>query len=86
MPELSRFYGVVVYMFFSDHNPPHFHIKYQKNHATINLETFDIIKGKLPRRALALVLEWASLHRTELRESWKLCVKNKNPHKIKPLD
>ncbi len=66
MPELSRFYGVVILMYFSDHNPPHFHARYSEYIAEIDINTLEIIKGKLPRRARVLALEWASEHRKEL--------------------
>lgn len=52
----------------------------------INIHTLEIIKGSMPRRALALVLEWASLHRDELLEDWKLCEQNQAPKKISPLE
>ncbi len=84
MPEISRFYGIVVYMFFHDHNPPHFHIKYQEYEAKINIED-GIVKGELPRRALRLIFEWLDLHKGELLENWKLLEERKPFNKIDPL-
>jgi hypothetical protein len=67
MPEISRFYGIVVRMFYNDHNPPHIHIEYQDYDATIDLED-GIVKGEMPRRALKLIYEWIDLHKEELFE------------------
>jgi hypothetical protein len=86
MPELSRFFGIVVRMFYSDHEPAHFHAIYGEYEALIEVETLSIFRGSLPRRALALVLEWAELHRAELRDDWQRA-RNGEPLKvIEPLD
>jgi hypothetical protein len=66
MPTISMFYGIVIQMFWADHAPPHFHALYAEHEALINIKTLEILKGELPKRALALVLEWASEHRVEL--------------------
>lgn len=67
MPEISRFYGIIIIrMYFQDHNPPHFHVEYQGEQAEYSIKTLELLAGKLPNRANALVLEWASLHRDEL--------------------
>jgi len=68
MPTISTFYGILIQMFFKDHAPPHFHAVYAKHEALIDIRSLDIIEGEIPRRALALVLEWAQLHRAELVE------------------
>ena len=73
MPEISRFFGIVIKMFFSDHAPPHFHAEYAGHEALIMIETLEVLQGHLPRRALALVLEWAAVHRQELRADWGSC-------------
>lgn len=73
-------------MFWDDHAPPHFHALYAEYEVIINITTLEIIKGSMPRRALALVLEWASLHRAELLEDWKLCDQHQSPKKIPPLE
>ena len=62
MPEISRFYGIVIKMYFGDHNPPHFHAEYGDKQVVVNLNTLVIIAGKLPPRAMGLVTEWATLH------------------------
>lgn len=86
MPTISVFYGIIIQMFWADHAPPHFHALYSEFEALINIQTMDVYEGRLPRRALALVLEWAALHRTELMEDWKLCAAKKMPRKIDPLE
>lgn len=85
MPTVSMFYGIVIQMFWRDQAPPHFHALYGKNEALIDIRTLEVIKGKLPRRALALVMEWASENRQQLIEDWELCEKKQPIRKIKPL-
>ena len=72
-------------MYFGDHNPPHFHAIYQEEMAEYDINTLVVIRGNLPARAHALVLEWASLHRTELLEDWELASEKKEIKKIEPL-
>ena len=86
MPTISVFYGILIQMFWGDHNPPHFHALYGEYEVIINIRTLEIIMGSMPRRALALVLEWASLHREELMEDWTLCEMKQVPVKIAPLE
>ena len=71
MPEISRFYGVIIRMFFDDHNPPHFHAEYGKDKALININTLGIIAGRLPSRMLGMVVEWAAMNQNELRKEWE---------------
>ena len=74
MPEVARFFGIVIPMHFRDHSPAHFHAEhaeYGEHKALIAIETLSIFRGDLPRRAMALVLEWAALHRRELRADWE---------------
>lgn len=85
MPTISAFYGILIQMYFDDHAPPHFHARYAESEAQIDIQTLAVINGELPRRALALVLEWAQQHRAELIEDWNLCAHNQLPHKIHPL-
>ncbi len=85
MPTISVFYGIIIQMFRTDHMPPHFHALYAEYEARINIQTLEILNGSLPKRALALVLEWANEHRTELMEDWELCASMKMPKKISPL-
>ena len=71
MPEISRFLGIVICMYFNDHNPPHFHVEYNEFEAAIVIETLGLMHGKLPSRVLSLVIEWASQHQAELLENWE---------------
>lgn len=86
MPTICVFYGILVRMYWRDHNPPHFHALYDDCEVLININTLEILEGDLPRRALALVLEWASLHRKELMEAWRQCNRNQTPERIAPLE
>jgi hypothetical protein len=86
MPEISRFFGIVIRMYQNDHYPQHFHAVYGEFEALINIETLAIYRGDLPRRALALVLEWAALHRDELRQDWELARKGQSLQPIAPLE
>jgi hypothetical protein len=86
MPEISRFFGIIIRMYANDHYPQHFHAVYGEFEALINIETLAIYRGELPRRALALVLEWAALHRDELRQDWDLARKGQSLQPIAPLE
>lgn len=85
MPEICRFLGIVITMYFNEHNPPHFHVKYQKYRAIIDIKTLKIIEGKLPPRVFALVAEWAIIHRNELMKNWRNLIETGTFNKIKPL-
>lgn len=85
MPTISVFYGIVIQMFWQDHAPPHFHALYAEHEALIDLRDLRVMRGSLPRRAMALVLEWATEHRDELMEDWNLCSKMQTPKPIDPL-
>lgn len=85
MPEICRFYGIIIRMYFRDHEPPHFHAEYQDGRAEYNIRTLELIAGKISKRANALVLEWASLHRGELMENWKKAQIPNKIDKIEPL-
>ena len=85
MPTISRFYGILIQMYFADHAPPHFHARYAEFEALIDIRTLEILQGQLPGRALALVLEWAQRYRKELMEDWELCAQNQMPKTISPL-
>ena len=86
MPEVSRFFGIVIRFFFNDHDPPHFHAVYGEYEALIEIETLSVYRGEIPRRALALVLEWAALHRDELRRDWQLARSGRPLDPIAPLE
>ena len=73
-------------MFWDDHVPPHFHAMYAEYEVLINITTLEVIKGTMPRRALSLVLEWASEYRAELLEDWTLYNQHQVPEKIPPLE
>lgn len=85
MPEISRFFGMVIFMYGDEHNPPHFHVKYGEFNAVINIKTLELTEGKLSRRALSLVLDWAELYQKELLEDWELCQESLMPKSIEPL-
>ena len=86
MPTISEFFGILIRMYYDDHNPPHFHVFYGEYEAQVSIDTLEVIKGKLPKRALALVLEWAAEHRNELREDWRLAELHEPLDKIEPLE
>jgi hypothetical protein len=85
MPEISRFYGIVIRMYFDDHNPPHFHALYGDDEAWISINNLALMYGNIPSRALGMVIEWASLHQEELRQNWALLAEEQRPNKIAPL-
>src|SRR5215471_4689333 len=75
MPEISRFLGIVIAMYFNDHNPPHFHAIYNDYDIEIEINNLTVLNGKLPARILGLVMEWAELHKEELMNNWDLIQK-----------
>ena len=85
MREVSRFYGIVIRIFYDDHNPPHFHAEYGEHEVLVNINTLAILSGSLPARALGMVTEWASLHQRELLVSWERASRLQPPGKIAPL-
>ena len=86
MPGISRFYGIIIAMFYSEHNPPHFHARYGGDKAAIEIRTLRVLEGTLPPRSLGLVIEWASQHREELLADWELAREGHPPEKIAPLE
>lgn len=86
MPTVSRFFGIAVQMFWREHAPPHFHALYGEHEALIDIRTLEVIRGRLPNRALDLVIEWAIEHREELLENWSLCQSKQPPKQISPLE
>jgi Domain of unknown function (DUF4160) len=85
MPTISAFYGILIRMFFNDHAPPHFHARYGEFEATIEIDTLEVLEGKLPQRALSLVMEWGMIHKEELLSNWQRCRDKAAPAKIEPL-
>jgi hypothetical protein len=85
MPTISSFFGIVVRMYYDDHPPPHFHVYSGDQSATIAIDTLEVTEGRLSRRTLSLVLEWASEHRAELRTNWALAESHRPLNRIDPL-
>lgn len=85
MPEISRFYGIVIKMYFGDHRPPHFHAEYGEHEAILSIQTLSVIAGTLPPRAIGLVSEWASLHQQELVSAWRRAENLEPVGQIDPL-
>lgn len=71
MPAISRFFGIVIAMYFDDHGPPHFHARHAEGSAKVRIDTLEAIDSSLGRRHLRLVLAWAELHQDELSENWR---------------
>ena len=86
MPEISRFFGIVITMYYNDHPPPHFHVRYGKKKAILDIATLDLLEGGLSNRALNLVKEWAASHQQELADDWDLARQNAPLNPIEPLE
>lgn len=86
MPEVSRFFGIVIKMFFDDHNPPHFHAEYGDCAALVDIRNLSVFGGRLPPRVKGLVIEWATLHQQELLDNWHGAQTQQSPHRIAPLE
>ena len=86
MPEICRFFGIIIAMFYNEHAPPHFHVRYSGQKAIIGIDALTILEGKLSPRVHGLVIEWASQHQDELRENWRLARVEADLHKIEPLE
>ena len=86
MPEISRFLGIVIAMYYNEHGPAHFHARYGDSEIRVAIEDGRILSGTFPRRAHSLVQEWTTLHRDELREDWVLARQRKPLMKIAPLE
>jgi len=85
MPTISDFYGMLIQMYWNDHAPPHFHVRYSGDKATVDIQSLAVLTGSLPRTAERLVLEWATEHQAELMENWRLCEIKAQPSRIAPL-
>jgi len=85
MPEICRFFGIVIRMYVDDHPPPHFHASYGEYQAVIDIRTLTVIGGQMPSRALGLVIEWASLHQDELLTLWGRATHYQPLYKLPPL-
>jgi len=85
MPQISFFLGIIIRMFYRDHNPPHFHAEYGEYNALIDIQKLELWSGYLPPRVLGLVIEWAALHQQELMDNWARSVNQEALLQIKPL-
>jgi hypothetical protein len=85
MPIISQFFGINIYMFWTDHAPPHFHAIYGGQRVSVNIETGEI-DGKMTKRAINLINEWRLLHIEELRNDWKLAASRLTLNDIQPLE
>ena len=86
MPRISQFFGILIYMYYNDHMPPHFHAKWAEQEVIILIGTQKIYAGGLPRSQLDLVLKWAALHNKELQHNWELARKGKPLKQIAPME
>ena len=86
MPEVSRFYGIIIRLYYRDHPPTHFHAIYGEHEALVEIETGSVYRGHLPATALSLVNRWRALHLTELREDWNRARQQQPLLPIAPLD
>ncbi len=86
MPEISRFLGMIIAMYYQDHSPPHFHVRYNQYKATISISDLALLSGKLPPKVLGLAIEWASQHQQELTEDWLLAEQLQALKPISPLE
>lgn len=86
MPEISRFLGIIIAMYYNDHAPAHFHAKYGEFEAVVAIETGEVVEGRLPPRALGLVQEWRESKKSELIEDWNLARDRKSLKRIAPLE
>jgi hypothetical protein len=86
MPEICRFFGISIRMYFDDHNPPHFHAIYASAEVEVGIDPLTVLRGRFPRRALGMVLEWAAMHQQELLDNWGRLHNEEAPQRIDPLD
>jgi hypothetical protein len=85
MPIISRFFGIIVFMYWRDHTPPHFHAKYGDDEIIVEIKSASIT-GRMPARAVSMVQEWRELHKDELMENWRLAEHNRALKRIEPLE
>ena len=85
MPEICRFFGIIIAMFYNDHDPPHFHVRYGGERAVVAIDSLTVLEGGLSPRVLGLVVEWAAVHREELLEDWTRSRRQEPLRKIDPL-
>lgn len=85
MPIISRFFGIMIYMYWREHSPAHFHAKYQDWEISVDVES-GIVKGQMGKKAISLIQEWRVLHQEELMRDWDLAMNKKELHHIEPLE
>jgi hypothetical protein len=85
MPRISEFYGIIIELYWSDHNPPHFHARYGDHRVEIDIRTLGALRGWLPPKAMALIVEWAASHQDELLTQWERARNHEPLDKIEPL-
>ena len=85
MPKISEFFGIAIYIYFREHNPPHFHAIYAGEEVQISIDTLSVITGAIPPRAMGLVIEWAEIHKGQLRNDWDKAVAGQPLDDIEPL-
>jgi len=85
MPEICRFFGIVIKMYYADHPPPHFHAKYGDEEAMVDIRSLAVVGGRLSPRALGLVVEWATQHQEELLRLWQMASIGQPIHPLEPL-
>ena len=86
MPEISRFFGIIISMYYHDHQPPHFHVRYGEQKAIISIKTLTLARGRLSPRVFGMVMEWATLHQNELMENWRLARQQQPLQRVTPLE
>ena len=86
MPTISRFYGILIRMYYGDHQPPHFHAVYGEHEVVIGIQDLAILRGELPPRALALATDWARIHQAELQAEWARARERQPLLPISPLE
>jgi hypothetical protein len=86
MPEISRFFGIVIAIYWKEHGVPHFHAKYGSHRASFAIEDFRLLEGRLPPRVTGLVLEWAATHQQDLAADWALAMEKRPLKPIAPLE
>lgn len=85
MPKVSEFYGIAIYFYYREHQPPHFHARYSGSEELVTIDSLEVLQGSLPPRAHGLVREWALLHRTELAVAWDQARRMEPISSIQPL-
>jgi hypothetical protein len=85
MPQISSFLGIIIRMFYRDHNPPHFHASYAEHNCLIDIQKLEVLSGLMPPRVLGLIIEWASMHKTELLDNCNKAIKQEPLQSIQPL-